>query len=65
MLGAMPLIHDRADKTTLHPFMEARPMRKLIIALTISLALIVSGISTTTFSSGELTSSVWANGGGD
>jgi hypothetical protein len=40
-------------------------MRKLIIALTISLALIVSGISTTTFSSGELTSSVWASGGGD
>ena len=40
-------------------------MRKLIIALTISLALIVSGISTTTFSSGELASSVWANGGGD
>jgi hypothetical protein len=41
-------------------------MRKLIIALMISAAFIVSGISTTTFSSGELTGSVWAEeGGGD
>jgi hypothetical protein len=41
-------------------------MRKLIIALMISAALIVSGISTTTFSFGELTGNVWANGdGGD
>jgi hypothetical protein len=31
-----------------------KPMRKLIIALMISSALIVSGISATTFSSGEL-----------
>jgi hypothetical protein len=40
-------------------------MRKLIIALTISAALIVSGISATTFSSGQLTSSVCAEDGGD
>jgi hypothetical protein len=39
-------------------------MRKLIIALMLSVALIVSGISATTFSSGELTSSVWADGDG-
>jgi len=44
--------------------MEARHMRKLIIALMISAALIVSGISATTFSSGQLTSGVWASGGG-
>jgi hypothetical protein len=41
-------------------------MRKLIIALMISAALIVSGISATTFSAGELTNNVWAEGdGGD
>jgi hypothetical protein len=40
-------------------------MRKLIIALMISAAFIVSGISATTFSSGELTTCVWAEGGSD
>jgi hypothetical protein len=39
-------------------------MRKLIIALMISAAFIVSGISATTFTSGQLTSSVWADGDG-
>jgi hypothetical protein len=38
-------------------------MRKLLIAFMISAALIVSGISATTFSSGQLTSSAWAEGG--
>ena len=38
-------------------------MRKLIIALMISAALIVSGISATTFSCGQLISSAWAEGG--
>jgi len=39
-------------------------MRKLIIALMLSAALIVSGISTTTFSTGQLMSYAWADGGG-
>jgi hypothetical protein len=39
-------------------------MRKLIIALMISAAFIVSGISATTFSAGQFTVSVWADGGG-
>jgi hypothetical protein len=47
----------------LEPLMEKRPMRKLIIALMISAALIVSGISATTFSSGPFTSSACADGG--
>jgi hypothetical protein len=38
-------------------------MRKIVIALLISAAFIVSGISVTTFSSGQLTSSAWAEGG--
>jgi hypothetical protein len=38
-------------------------MRKLIIALMISAAFIVSGISATTFSSCQLTSTASANGG--
>jgi len=40
-------------------------MRKLIIALMISAAFIVSGISATTFTSGQLISSACADGGGD
>jgi hypothetical protein len=43
--------------------MEVRPVRKLIVALMISAALIVSGISATTFSSSQLTSTAWASGG--
>jgi hypothetical protein len=43
--------------------MEERHMRKLIIALMISAALIVSGISATTFTSGQVTSSASADGG--
>jgi hypothetical protein len=42
--------------------MEARHMRKLIITLMISAAFIVSGISAT-FTSGQLTSSAYAQGG--
>jgi hypothetical protein len=38
-------------------------MRQLIIALMISAALIVSGISATTFTSGQIASSTWASGG--
>jgi hypothetical protein len=37
-------------------------MRKLIVALVISAAFIVSGISATTFSTGQLTSSAYASG---
>ena len=40
-------------------------MRKAIIALMISAAFIVSGISATTFISGQLTSTVWAEGAGE
>jgi hypothetical protein len=40
-------------------------MRKLIIALMISAAFIVSGVSVTTFTNGQLTSSVCADGGGE
>ena len=39
-------------------------MRKIIVALMISAAFIMSGISVTTFSTGKITSSVWACGGG-
>jgi hypothetical protein len=42
--------------------MEERHMRKLIIALMISAALIVSGISATTFTSGQFISSASADG---
>ena len=49
----------------LTPLMEARHMRKLIIALMISAALIVSGISATTFTSGQFTSGASADGGSD
>ena len=38
-------------------------MRKIITALMISAALIMSGVSVTTFSTGQLTSSAWAEGG--
>jgi hypothetical protein len=40
-------------------------MRKLMIAVMISAAFIMSGISATTFSSGQWSGSVWAEGGGD
>jgi hypothetical protein len=40
-------------------------MRKLIIALMISAAFIVSGISTTTFSSSQFTNTASADGGGE
>ena len=40
-------------------------MRKLITALMISAALIMSGISATTFSSGQLPSGASADGGGE
>jgi hypothetical protein len=38
-------------------------MRKLIIALMISAALLVSGISAPTFSAAQLTSTAWTGGG--
>jgi hypothetical protein len=39
-------------------------MHKIVITVMISAALIMSGISATTLSSGQLTSSVWAEDGG-
>jgi hypothetical protein len=39
-------------------------MRKLIIALVISAAFILSGVSATTFTSGQFTSIASADGGG-
>jgi len=39
-------------------------MRKLIVAVIISIAFIMSGVSVATFSTGQLTSSVWAEGDG-
>jgi hypothetical protein len=38
-------------------------MRKMIMALMLSAAFIMSGISVTTFSNGQLTMTAWANGG--
>jgi hypothetical protein len=38
-------------------------MRKVTVAFIISLALIISGISATTFSNGQLINSVWAEDG--
>ena len=38
-------------------------MRKLMIALALSVAVLVSGVSITTVTSGQFTSSVWAEGG--
>jgi hypothetical protein len=40
-------------------------MRKILVALMISAAFIMSGISVTTFSTGQITSSVWAEGGAE
>jgi hypothetical protein len=40
-------------------------MRKLIIALMISAMFVMSGISTTMLSNGQITSSAWAGGGGE
>jgi hypothetical protein len=37
-------------------------MRKIIAALIISAAIALSGMSVTTFSSGQFTSSAWADG---
>jgi hypothetical protein len=38
-------------------------MRQIIVAFIISAALLMSGISPVTFTAGQLTSSVWAEGG--
>jgi hypothetical protein len=43
--------------------MGEKDMRKMLIALMISAAFLVSGISATTFSSGQLLTNVWADGG--
>ncbi|HXH12863.1 MAG TPA: hypothetical protein VNP04_24220 [Alphaproteobacteria bacterium] len=40
-------------------------MRKIIVALLISAAVVLSGVSVTTFATGQLTSGVWAEGGGE
>jgi hypothetical protein len=42
-----------------------RTMRKLMIAVIISAAFIISGISATTFSAGQLTSTAAADAGGE
>jgi hypothetical protein len=42
--------------------MEGKIMRKMIMALILSAAFIMSGISVTTFSTGQLTMTTWANG---
>jgi hypothetical protein len=47
----------------LNTFWGESDMRKFIIALIVSAAVIVSGVSITTFTSGELTGSAWAEGG--
>lgn len=39
-------------------------MRKIIMALMLSAAFILSGISATTFSMSQIANSVWAEGGG-
>lgn len=39
-------------------------MRQMMAVLMISAALIISGISATTIAAGQLTSHVWADGGG-
>jgi hypothetical protein len=39
-------------------------MRKAIVALLISVTFILSGISATTFSTGQLTDNAWAEDGG-
>lgn len=36
-------------------------MRKIIVVIVLSAAFILSGVSTTTYSSGQLTASVWAD----
>jgi hypothetical protein len=51
-----------SKQNDLGPLMEDRHMRKVIIALMISAAIILSGISATTFTSGQFTSSVSADG---
>jgi uncharacterized protein YceK len=38
-------------------------MRKILVAIVISAALILSGVSTVTFSTSQLTSSAWAEDG--
>ena len=38
-------------------------MRKIIVAFMIAAALVVSGVSVTTFSSGQLTGNAWAEDG--
>jgi hypothetical protein len=38
-------------------------MRKIIAALLISAAFILSGVSVTTFATGQLSTSAWAEGG--
>jgi hypothetical protein len=45
------------------PLREERDMRKAIIALMISAAFILSGVSATTFSSSQITTNAWAEDG--
>jgi hypothetical protein len=56
-------IYMAEHRAPLQTAMGERNVNKLIIALMISAAFIVSGISATTFSTGQLTTKVWADGG--
>jgi hypothetical protein len=59
-LGSMPYWHCiEANRQTI----GGENVRKVAIALFIAATVILSGISATTFSSVQLTSSAWANGG--
>jgi hypothetical protein len=61
-MGDAPLTW-QSIQNNLKPLMEESDMRKLIIALVISAAFIVSGVSATAFSSGQITPSAWAEAG--
>jgi hypothetical protein len=56
-------IQNQVQANDIHQLWGERTVRKLIIALLISAAFIVSGISATTFTSGQFTSSAFADGG--
>ena len=69
ILGAMARIPCNAERTlvtrTITTNYGGIAVRKVIIALMISAAIIVSGLSTTTFSTGQLTNIAWGEGGGE
>jgi hypothetical protein len=47
----------------LFTYEKGKIMRKIIMAVLISAAFVVSGLSVTTLSGSQLTSTAWANGG--